>query len=188
MSDGWELVTRLLRGTLVACAVVLVVTGIPLFWHYEPELSQWSEALGAQQSWRAWLRDLHRLASWVFVGSAFGALLVALVRRWQIGFAVIGVAVAVVGSVTGSLVAWDQVGLRAVTIGETYRGALAVARSGVRFAIVDGAEISPAEYLRMLAVHTAVVPLLGLSALALLRWRRRQPPAAATSSPRNVAR
>jgi quinol-cytochrome oxidoreductase complex cytochrome b subunit len=184
---GWDLATKALQRAATVCLAVLVVTGIPLLWLYRPPLSQeWVELIGLEQSWwdrvqDDWLREIHYLASLLLVPLVVGGLVVAFLRRSiaparavasQIGVGAVGLAVAVVGGVTGLLVAWDQLGLEAVTVGDSYRGALAATRSDVRFVIVDGAEVSPGTYLGMLAVHTLAVPVLGIAAVVLLRrWR-----------------
>lgn len=187
MRSGWELTATVLRKAVYACLVTLVVTGIPLLWLYRPPFPQeWLAFYGIEQSWLDrvkddWLREVHNLASVLLMPLTVASLVVAVLRRSmgpvrstvrQIGIGVVGLAVTIVGGVTGLLVAWEQLGLRAVTVGDSRRGALAVARSDVRFAIVGGAQIDPGSYLRMLAVHTILVPLLGILAVVLLRrWK-----------------
>ena len=146
-------------------AVGLVASGVPLLWLYRPQ--------------GMWLKDLHSLASTLFFGAAAGLLVAAVVSRlakagaseavvWPAGLTVL----AVLGAFTGRLLAWDQLGLWAVTIGKDYRGALRVRSSEVRFAILDGARINPGEYQRWLAVHIVALPVLALG-LGVVSWRRR---------------
>jgi hypothetical protein len=162
-----RIATFLVRLAAVALAVVLV-TGVPLVWAYEP-----GEPGG--------LRGFHSLASTLLLGAAAALLLTTAVaalryhRRTWTGWAVavVGFAGAAAGVYSGSLLAWEEVGLRAVSIPPDLRsGVLAPLSDGVRFAVVGGAEVSPGTYLLWLVVHVVVVTA-ALGVAGWLAWRRR---------------
>jgi hypothetical protein len=172
-----RIATFLVRLAAVALAVV-VVTGVPLVWAYEPGQT-------------GGLRGLHSLASTLLLGAAGALLLTTAVaalryrRRTWTGWAVavVGFAGAAAGVFTGSLLAWESIGARAVSTGEDLRnGALAPLSDGVRFAIVGGTEISPGTYLLWLVVHVVVVTG-ALAAAGWLAWRRHAAAAEPTAVP-----
>lgn len=142
-----------------------VVTGIPLLWTYRP--------VGT-----GGVRALHALSSSLFLGATAGLVLVmivATVRRRPVwtGRAppLVGFAAAAAASFTGSLVAWDALGLNAVTVGRNRRGAFTPLDGDVRAVFVGSRELSPGTYLAWLVVHVVVVTAVaGLAAWML--WRR----------------
>lgn len=143
-----------------------VVTGIPLIWTYGPRDT-------------GGIRALHALSSSLLLGATAGLVLVMIVatllhRPVWTGWAppLIGFAAASAASLTGSLVAWDLIALRSVTVGAGHdTGALAPLEGGVRAVIVGSSEISPGAYLAWLVVH--VVVLTAVAGLAAwLAWRR----------------
>ena len=112
--------------------------------------------------------------------SAIALLCVMLVRRfpargrpskgWLAGIAV--AVAAVVGIVTGRMIAWDSIGLRAVTVGEDFRGVLRAGSSDqIRFVVIDGTEVAPSTYRFWVIVHLVLLPALCASG-ALLAARR----------------
>ncbi|HKE72825.1 MAG TPA: hypothetical protein VKB57_04390 [Acidimicrobiales bacterium] len=142
-----------------------VLTGIPLLWTYRP-------------TGTGGVRALHALSSSLFLGATAGLVLVmivATVRRRPVwtGWAppLVGFGAAAAASFTGSLIAWDMLALRAVTVGRDRRGAFAPLDSGVRLVIVGSSELSKGTYLAWLVVHVVVVTAVaGLAAWLL--WRR----------------
>lgn len=144
----------------------LVVTGLPLIFLYEP------------RGGFHWLSTLHGLASMLFLGSTAGLLLAALaaarVRRrtwasWPLALAAFVVAGA--GAITGQLIAWDQLGLWAVSAGADGRGMLDAFGDDVRFVLVGGAEVDPSVLLRWTLVHVLAVPAVAVLVGRQL-WRR----------------
>ncbi len=142
-------------------AGALVVTGLPLILLYRP--------VGGA----SWLRTLHSLSSSLFLGAAAGLLLVAVVAAvihtrtwtgWPLALAAFAIAAA--GSFTGNLIAWDQLGLWAVTVGGSYRGVIDPLSDEVRFIIVGDVEVSQGTYLAWTLAHLVVVP----AAAALVGW------------------
>jgi hypothetical protein len=84
------------------------------------------------------------------------------------GAATMAVATAVVGLWTRRLVQWDQLALWAVATGTNAYGYwYASFNDGVRFVLVDGAEVSQTEYATAVIAHVAA-PLLGIAALAMV--------------------
>ncbi|HJV08490.1 MAG TPA: cytochrome b N-terminal domain-containing protein, partial [Acidimicrobiales bacterium] len=169
---------------LVALAVevlVLLVTGVALYFLYRPEVGQaWTDlGTGVRRSvsTASLLRDIHRLTStlafWTSV--AVGALLALRAsagRRW-VGPA-LGAGVVVTtffASFTGYLLPWDQLALSAVTVGSDLRGFSPLFRPVVRFVLIGGVEVSPGTVLRWLFVHVVVLGP-ALAALLVVAWRR----------------
>jgi quinol-cytochrome oxidoreductase complex cytochrome b subunit len=151
---------------LAVAMAALVVTGLPLILLYQPR-GGWS-----------WLSTAHSLASSLFLGAAVAmlalALAVAFARTppWAGWFLTLGVmVVAVAGSFTGQLLAWDQLGLDSVTVGSSYRGMLDPLGDDVRFLIISGTEVSQGSFLAWLLVHVVAVPAAAV-AVGLPLWRR----------------
>jgi quinol-cytochrome oxidoreductase complex cytochrome b subunit len=175
-----------LRWTLVLTGVafvVLLVTGLYLMWFYRPnEELGWINVTGSPpDTLPDTMRDIHQVASLLFVALALVAAVMAVVLAVQLR----KVVAAVVGCVfflfafnapvTGSLLAWDQVALRAVTVGTSYQGFWKINSGNVRYVLVDGHEISSEPFMRWFWVHTTVLPiaLIGLAVLLLLTTRAR---------------
>jgi quinol-cytochrome oxidoreductase complex cytochrome b subunit len=146
---------------LAVALAALVVTGLPLILLYQP-----------RGAW-AWLSTAHSLASSLFLGAAAAmlalALAVAFARTapWAGWFLTLAVA----GSFTGQLLAWDQIALKAVTVGSSYRGMLDPLGDDVRFLIIAGTEVSQGSFLAWLLVHVVAVPAAAV-AVGLPLWRR----------------
>jgi hypothetical protein len=165
---------RIIR-SLVVVAVVLVVglaaTGVDLSLHYFP-------GIGDDP-----VRELHRLLGQLLLLSTMG-LLVATIgltveqRRWtEAAMGGLALLLAVAASLTGELLPWDQLALDAVVVGSdldldgVWRPAF---DEGVRFVLVDGAEVPPSDYAQSAIAHTIVLPLLLVGVLAAIGWRRRR--------------
>jgi quinol-cytochrome oxidoreductase complex cytochrome b subunit len=156
-----------LLGRLAALAAgALVVTGVPLILLYRPD------------GGTLWLRTLHSLSSTLFLGAAAGLLVVAVVAAvirtrtwtgWPLALAAFAVAAA--GSFTGNLVAWDQLGLWAVTVGGSYSGVIDPLSDEVRFIVVGDVELSQGTYLAWTVAHLVVVPVAA-ALVGWLVWRR----------------
>lgn len=88
----------------------------------------------------------------------------------------VGVALtALSGGFTGLLLAFDQVALRSVTVGDSWQGVIRPAfSSNVRFLLVDGREVSQAAFRFWLVVHLAL-PLLAVAVAVAFTARRRHP-------------
>ena len=168
--EGRAVAARALGVVLIASSVALGATGVPLIWRYAPPV-------------HSGLRAVHAAAAVLFLCSTIALLCVMLVRRlatrgrpssgWVAGVAV--VVAAVVGILTGRMIAWDWIGLRAVTVGSNSRGVLRAGFSDqVRFVVIDGTEVAPSTYRSWVIVHLVLLPALCASGalLAAMRMRR----------------
>lgn len=170
-------------GILTVDVLVLLVTGVILFFTYRPSgSSAWGEVFGDDLESSVDLArattTTHRLAAQIAVATAIaaGVLLVVEKRpqpsRLDIAVAIGLPAVVVVGSFTGPLLPWDQLGLWAVTVGTDMRGYRPLFDDDqIRFAILDGAQIAPSTIVRWLLVHTIAVGA-ALAALLTIAWHR----------------
>ena len=148
-----------------AALVVLVLTGVPLTFAYDPDGS-------------GVLSGLHSMASALLVGSAagiLGAVVGSRVRRsgtwvgWPL--AITGFVAAGAGAVSGQFVRWT--GVRPPD--DRARGLLGPLGGGVDAVVVGGGELSPTGFLVWALVHVVVVSVaLG----AVVRWFRRRSVAA----------
>jgi quinol-cytochrome oxidoreductase complex cytochrome b subunit len=162
---------RSLLWVLEASVVGLVVSGVPLVRWYRP--------VGGQQ----WLRELHSTAAVLSLCSSVALVGVVVAARWTKSDRVppvwllggVGaIVLALAGLLTGPLLAWDQLALWAVTLGDDlYEGVLAPFSADVRFVFVDGREVGPGTYKAWAAVHIVVLPLLALAGTGLVLWRQR---------------
>jgi quinol-cytochrome oxidoreductase complex cytochrome b subunit len=105
------------------------------------------------------------------LGLVLGILEVDARRRsWPAAAAEVVLGLAL--SFTGFLLPWDQLALRAVTVGTNFRGMFSAAfDSQVKFVIVGGREISQATIRTWFIVHAAVLPVALAVSLAALRRR-----------------
>lgn len=176
------------RGTLAVLGgafVVLLATGLWLVWNYRPIAVDWAVITDGP----GWVRNValvrfsHRGAASVITLAALalaveGVLLARATGRWRVVTpGVVTTTLAVAGGISGSVLAWDQVALRAVTAAENGTGFRLLYSPLVREWRVDGRAFSASEMPRWFWAHTTVVPL-ALGALVLLvtvRFRRPPP-------------
>ena len=163
---------------LAAQILVLTVSGVLLYFRYRPTPDDRSEQLfGEVARTPDLLQDIHAMTSSAAVLTALvGALLLVLsradTRRLVVGLLGLGtVGAAVAASFTGHLLPWDQVALRAVTVGGYMGGYGFLRHDDVLFVLIDGVEISPVTLQRWLAVHVLVVSPV-LVGLVVAAWRR----------------
>jgi hypothetical protein len=149
------------------------VTGLPLIWLYQPD----PRGGGRGDFW--WLRGAHSTMSMVFVGAAAGTvavLAVAAARRlgvrvppgWFVALAVL--VVALVGLLSGQLIAWDSLTFGPVGVSDP-RGVAGALSGDVRLIFVDGSEVSRRAYAAWAGVHVLAVPLLALGVAWIVRRR-----------------
>jgi quinol-cytochrome oxidoreductase complex cytochrome b subunit len=164
--------------------LVLLVSGVLLFFTYRPPLAAayaelYGNGVGSSVDLARATTAVHRWAAATAVPMAIVAgVLVALgdsgAPRRRVGVLVGAglVLVTIVGSFTGYLIAWDQLGLWAVTVGEDMRGYLPLFdEDKVRSVFVGGTEVAPGTMVRWLLVHILVVGSV-LALLLGLAWRR----------------
>ena len=157
--------TRATRIAVALAGVLLVVLGASgawLWWDYRPDEEQW-------------IRDAHRVAALALLVVAVGLLVLAILRRRQLR--VPGVLAAVGGFVTvgaayltGRLLPWDSLALRAVTTGADVTGVRAGFGSDVVVVGIDGRGVSSSTYEAWAYAHL-VLSALVVVALALV-WLR----------------
>jgi quinol-cytochrome oxidoreductase complex cytochrome b subunit len=148
-------------------ALVLAGTGLGLWFNYRPT----APTVGVPR-----LRTIHRAASFLLVLDAVAFLVLVVVdsrRRWPRGVWAVVTVLAL--AYTGSLLPWDQLALRAVTVGTDIRGMSATWDRGVRFILIGGVEVSPSTFRRWAIAHVVAIPAIGLlvpAAVVLLRRLR----------------
>jgi quinol-cytochrome oxidoreductase complex cytochrome b subunit len=178
-------------GVLVVTFVVLVTTGLWLIWNYRPIAVDWSAVTDGP----GWVRDvavarfLHRGAAPVMTMAAIaltveGGLLARSTRRRRaVVPGALATVLAVIGGVSGSILAWDQIALSAAVAGREGRGFRLLYSPLVREWRVDGRAFSADAMPRWFWAHTTVVPLL-LSGLLVATVVARRRTAAAAETPK----
>ena len=177
--DGLTKAARVLAVAVLAQLVLLVASGVYLYFSYRPSSGALAVDLLAPDVRRAVrIREVHVLETRLLLGSCL-ALLVLLVARtprtaldvvaggWQL-------VMAAVASFTGLLLPWDQLALRAVTVGTNIRGFTSiVAGDQIRFVLISGSEVSTQAVVRWLIVHVVSAIALAVGPVtALVRMRR----------------
>jgi hypothetical protein len=172
-------ITRALGWLLVIGGAGLVTTGVPLIFLYRPD-----DPVTGDRSDFWWLRGAHGVTSTLFLGAAAGivaVLAVASVRRlrvppgWLAGLGAL--LVALLGLMSGQLIAWDRLVLESVTDGSDVRGIVDALSDDARSVVVNGTEVSRGAYAAWAGVHVLVVPLLALGLAEIVRRRARHRPA-----------
>lgn len=160
--------------------VVLLATGIWLYFNYRPSASQaWQDMFPDADTGVQGIRVVHRVASTLLLWTSVvaGVLLVVGPRLHRLRRLVPGlllVLFAAVGGITGYLLPWDQLALWAVKVGSNYDGFGALLGDEIRFVIIGGVEVSPTAIIRWLGVHVAI-GIAGFGT-AVWAWRRSAPP------------
>jgi hypothetical protein len=168
-------ITRALGWLLAIGAAGLAATGVPLIFLYRPD-----DPVTGDRSDVWWLRGAHSITSMLFVGAAGGivaVLGVALARRLRVPpgwLAALGaLLVALLGLMSGQLIAWDRLAMDGVTDASGVRGVLDALSGDVRAVVVDGTEVSRGAYAAWAGVHVLAVPLLALGLAWIVRRRAR---------------
>lgn len=173
--------TILLR-VLAAELALLVATGVWLLLYYSPV--DGDRHIGLMSGT---VRLVHRVDAQLLILTAMAAVIVLLLsagtkrQRWASGGLGIGIwLVALVASMTGYLLPWDQLGLWAVSVGEGFEGYRWLTGDRVRFVVVGSTEIGPGSLLLWLVVHLgaafAVAVLLVATWRTVARSSRQSPP------------
>jgi hypothetical protein len=165
--------TRALGLLLVIGGAGLAVTGVPLIFLYRPD-----DPVTGDRADLWWLRGAHSVASMLFIGAAAGivaVLAVAAVRRlrvppgWFVGLAAL--LVALLGLMSGQLIAWDRLVVEPLTGDSDPRGIVDALSDNVRSVVVNGAGVSRGAYAAWAGVHVVAVPLLALGLVGIVRRR-----------------
>ena len=167
---------RLVLGALAVEGLVLLGTGIALFFLYRPSASQaWAGVDAASDDVVGALRSTHRIVSMLTVLTSVGAAIVLASRRPRT-LAMVGAFALVVtilaGSFTGYLLPWDQLALWAVTVGTNMSGYRPLLGDDVRFVLIGGTEIGPDTLVRWLVVHALVLPAIAAGVVVAISRRR----------------
>lgn len=185
---------RLVGGELV----LLLLTGAYLTLWYRPS-SSWGAIYAAESraTLSATVQGSHRIVAWVTVATTVGLAVVcaceALVR-WEGAprrplVLLAGPALAVVviaATLTGNMVAWDQLALRSVTVGSDLSGYGPLFGDEVLFALVGGAEVRTDTMRTWVLVHVAALPVAAAALVSVLVQRRGVRPNAAAPEPQLV--
>lgn len=163
-------------GVALVLVVVLAVTGVLLWFRYRPTPdAAWSslpgfEAIGRSEPVE---RSLHRWASRLLIPVTLLVAVSGVGARWQRGrrvpWPIAAFGLAVVASISGFLLPWDQLALWAVTVDTRIEGIQALFDDQVRSVLIGGAEISPVTYRRWAVIHV----VLGVAIVAAVIPRRR---------------
>jgi len=181
---AWVLATRIALVLLGALLVLLTATGVLLTFRYRPELEFANvQSLDAPRHVST-LRAAHRVGGSLFLAAivtyavAGIGLLVARHRPAATALPALAVVVAVFASASGYLLPWDQLSLRAVTVGTNIRDYTPILRgTNVKYVLVGHTEIARATFSRWYWIHSVGLPvvLLALVAGTLLFSRRPAP-------------
>jgi quinol-cytochrome oxidoreductase complex cytochrome b subunit len=174
-ADALAGLTRALGWLLAIGGAGLAATGVPLLFLYRPD-----DPVTGDRSDVWWLRGAHNIASMLFIGAAAGivaVLAVAVVRRLRVPpgwFAGLGaLLVALLGLMSGQLIAWDRLVPEAVTDGPDPRGIVDALSDDVSSVVVGGTDVSRGAYGAWATVHVLAVPLLALGLAGIVRRRAR---------------
>lgn len=174
---------------LAVQVLVLVVTGAYLWFAYRPSAAQaWGRLYGIDGgvTLAMRIRTVHRWTSHLTVLTtvAVGALVAAEAitarapRRpgWRAALGIPLLLVVLVASISGFLLPWDQLALKAVTVGSNMKGYGPIFGDQVRFVLIRGTEVSVATIQRWAIVHVlAGAATVSLLAMAFRRPRAEQP-------------
>jgi hypothetical protein len=175
-ADSLAGLTRALGWLLVIGGAGLAATGVPLIFLYRPD-----DPVTGDRADLWWLRGAHSVTSMLFIGAAAGivaVLAVAFVRRlrvppgWFVGLAAL--LVALLGLMSGQLIAWDRLVPEPSTDGSDARGIVDALSDDIRSIVVDGAGVSRGAYAAWAGVHVVAVPLLALGLAGIVRRRVRR--------------
>jgi quinol-cytochrome oxidoreductase complex cytochrome b subunit len=180
---AWRLATRATFWIVGALFAVLIVTGIALAFRYRPSVTMpYANVTSLETQSPISLRSVHRLAAALFV-PAVGAMAIASIglflerrNRTPIALSLLAGVAALAAGFTGYLLPWDQLALRAVTVGRDMRGYGPILRHhDVKYVILGSSEIGVSTFSRWFWIHTLVVPLVIVAVLVGLVMRSRRP-------------
>lgn len=157
---------------------LLVITGVFLIFFYRPTAADaWDDIFALQNEVTASiaLRNAHQWLSWLWVPSALVVGLIALAERARklVVLVVAAVAAGLFAGLSGLFLPWDQLALRSVTVGTDIRGYTAAFDEDVRFALINGVEVSTSTLRRWFLGHLAAGFLAFAMTAAMLFTRRR---------------
>ncbi len=151
----------------VGALLGLVVTGVWLSVAYQPSpAAAWDDLGRGETSPSATLTWIHVAAGWILAGVGVVASLVGLFDRFRhpISRILMGLTLPAIwlSFLLGRMLPWDQIALRAVTVGSDLSGinVAEIVGDEFRFIIVNGREIDPDRFLAVFAAHVVVAVFL----------------------------
>jgi quinol-cytochrome oxidoreductase complex cytochrome b subunit len=155
------------RATLLLGAV-LVATGAWLSFFYRPFPPN-----GVPVSTAEAIHTIHWVVAALFVVTVVILVLATVVAWNRAWLPTLGLAAVIGLSLwSGRRLPWDQLALRAVTVGTDFRGLVTAAFDDqVKFVIVGSREISQATIRAWFAMHALLLPVVGAGLLVWLRRR-----------------
>jgi quinol-cytochrome oxidoreductase complex cytochrome b subunit len=172
VAPSWVRAVQRVGGlVLLGLLGVLTITGVILFLRFRPSTDHLV----------AFVRGLHRAAAALLIFVAVIEAGVAIVARppvrWsRVAAAVAAVPIVVAAWMTGAWLAWDQVAIWAVTVGEDLRGYPLLWDDQVRFVIRDGQVVSLPTMQRLLVAHGLLAVAIGAVVVVLVRGARDRRP------------
>ncbi|WP_421119766.1 hypothetical protein ACE2AJ_20820 [Aquihabitans daechungensis] len=175
-----------LAWVVLGLVVVLAVSGVYLSLAYRPTAAAAWPQMGTGDGDRSFVQVVRSVHRWIAWGSLLpatalaGVALAEAMARWSgptrrrvgaLAGPVVVVAV-VLGLGTGLFLPWDQLALRAITVGTDYRGYDWLLGDDVRFVLRDGLELSVTTVRAVFAVHVLAIPAVAAIALGALVRRR----------------
>jgi quinol-cytochrome oxidoreductase complex cytochrome b subunit len=176
--------TYWLGGVTLACALVLVATGVLLMFYYHPSIPQAYIDMKELQyvvDDGLFLRNLHRWAAHLMVLAAFLHMLRVFYHRayrpprqfnWVVG--VVLLLVTLLLSYTGYLLPWDQLAFWGVSVGTNMAGEVPLLGKPLRFLLLGGHTVSANALLRFYVLHCVVLPLALVLFVSVHIWRVRK--------------
>jgi quinol---cytochrome c reductase cytochrome b subunit, bacillus type len=176
--------TYWLGGISLACALVLIATGILLMFYYHPSVPQAyrdMKELSFVVDNGMFLRNMHRWAAHLMVFASFLHMLRVFFHRayrpprqfnWVIG--VVLLIVTLLLSYTGYLLPWDQLAFWGVSVGTNMAKEAPLLGEKVRFLLLGGNIVSENALLRFYVLHCVVLPVALLLLLSVHIWRVRK--------------
>jgi quinol-cytochrome oxidoreductase complex cytochrome b subunit len=148
---------------------VLAATGIALTFRYRPDVSSaYADAAGLTRRSRLSARSVHQLASALFL-PAVGALVIASIGlffarrdRAPIALSILAGVGALVATITGFVLPWDQLALRAVKVGTDIHGYTPILDHShkVTYVLIGARTTAVATFARVYWLHAVVVPVV----------------------------
>jgi quinol-cytochrome oxidoreductase complex cytochrome b subunit len=176
--------TYWLGGITLACALVLIATGILLMFYYHPSVPQAyldMKELAFVVENGTFLRNLHRWAAHLMVFAAFLHMIRVFYHHayrpprqfnWVVG--VVLLLVTLLLSYTGYLLPWDQLAFWGVSVGTNMAKEAPLIGEQIRFLLLGGHVVSENALLRFYVLHCVVLPVVLLLLLSVHIWRVRK--------------
>ncbi|HJU84702.1 MAG TPA: cytochrome b N-terminal domain-containing protein [Holophagaceae bacterium] len=176
--------TYWLGGITLACALILIATGILLMFYYHPSVPQayrdMKELLFVVDN-GVFLRNLHRWAAHLMVFGAFLHMLRVFYHRayrpprqfnWVVG--VVLLLITLLLSYTGYLLPWDQLAYWGVSVGTNMAKEAPILGPPLRFFLLGGHVVSENALLRFYVLHCVLLPVSLILFLSVHIWRVRK--------------